>query len=168
MDDLNELVFTAVSDFQKAALLANAQLSPDLITVEIAARPHKSPRALPAGKMAVYAFFLNGQAIKVGKAGPKTAARYTSQHYNPASAKSNLAKSILTDPAKVGFVGSDPSLIGDWIKQHTDRVNLLLPATIDSCLLSLLEAFLHVRWKPVFEGRVESPNGLLDERSSFD
>lgn len=166
--NLNELVSTAISDFQKVAALANAQLTTDLITVEIAARPHMAPRVLPAGKMAIYAFFLNGKAVKVGKAGPKTTARYTSQHYNPASAKSNLAKSILSDPAKVGFVGFDPSLIGDWIKQHTDRVNLLLPATLDSCLLSLLEAFLHVRWNPIFEGRVDPVNRLLDEHSSFD
>ena len=105
--------------------------------------------------MAVYAFFLNGQALKVGKVGPKRAARYTSQHYNSASAKSTLARSILNNPGKMGAAELNPANVGSWIKHNTDRVNLLLPVTAGAPALSLLEAFLHVRWKPTFEGRAE-------------
>jgi hypothetical protein len=54
-------------------------------------------------------------------------------------------------------LGIDASGIGDWIRGHTDRVNLLAPASLGDAMLSLLESFLHVRWKPVFEGR-ESDN----------
>jgi hypothetical protein len=86
------LASEAITDFAKVVALAQAEFSADWITVEILEKPHNAPRTLPTGHMAVYAFFLNGQVLKVGKVGPKSAARYTSQHYNPASAGSNLAK----------------------------------------------------------------------------
>jgi hypothetical protein len=156
MNTLSELVSEAISDFGKVAALANAEFAADSITVEIAAKPHESPKKLPTGKMAVYAFFLNGQALKVGKVGPKTNARYTSQHYNPASAGSTLARSISMNATTVGPVGIDHGSVGDWIRRHTDRVNLLLPVPLGLPILSLLESFLHVRWKPLFEGRAES------------
>lgn len=153
MDDIDKLVSDALTDFRKVAILADAAFIADSITVEVTRRPHRQPKGLPAGKMAVYAFFLSGQALKVGKAGPSSNARYTSQHYNPKSAGSNLARSILAYPTKVGALGIDASGIGDWIKGHTDRVNLIAPASLGDPMLSLLESFLHVRWKPVFEGR---------------
>ncbi len=148
MDDIGKLVSEAITDFSKVTDL----VGPDGITPEIMPRPHKS-KGLPVGKIAVYAFFLNGKALKVGKVGANSDARYRSQHYNPKSAGSNLARSILKDPAKVGAIGIDERNVGDWIKQHTDRVNLLLPETLGKHRLSLLESFLHDRWKPLFEGR---------------
>ncbi len=156
MITLSEVVSEALGDFGKVAILAYAEFSTDAVTVEIASKPHVAPRILPTGKMAVYAFFLNGRALKVGKVGPKSAARYTSQHYNPASARSTLAQSILINAAKVEAVGIDLGSVGDWIRTHTDRVNLLLPTTFGIPILSLLESFLHVRWKPLFEGRLEN------------
>jgi hypothetical protein len=156
MNTLNELVSEAITEFEKVATLANAEFPVDSMTVEIAVKPHRAPTGLPADKIAVYAFFLNGQALKVGKVGPKSAARYTSQHYNPASAGSTLAGSILANAARVGAFGVDTGSVGDWIRTHTDRVNLLLPKSFGGAMLSLLESFLHVRWKPVFEGRVET------------
>jgi hypothetical protein len=153
MNTLNDLVSEAISDFGNVAALARAPFTTDAIYVEIIPKPHKAPTTLPIGQMAVYAFFLNGQALKVGKVGPNSAARYTSQHYNSASAKSCLAKSILANAPKVGGVDVDAASVGDWIKTNTDRVNLLLSTTLGLPVLSLLESFLHVRWKPLFEGR---------------
>jgi hypothetical protein len=153
MDDIDKLVSEALADFRNVAAMADAAFIADSITVEITRSPHRQPKSLPPGKMAVYAFFLNGQALKVGKVGPSSNARYTSQHYNPKSAGSNLARSILANPAKVNVPGIDASAIGEWIRGHTDRVNLLAPASLGDPMLSLLESFLHVRWKPVFEGR---------------
>lgn len=153
MDHIDKLVSEALVDFRKVAALADAAFIADSINVEITRGPHLQPKSLPAGKMAVYAFFLNGQALKVGKVGPSSNARYTSQHYNPKSAGSNLARSILANPAKVSVLSIEASGIGEWIKGHTDRVNLLVPASLGDPILSLLESFLHVRWKPVFEGR---------------
>lgn len=152
MDDIDKLVSEALADFRKVAALAHAPSIGDCITVEIMRSPHRQPKSLPAGKRAVYAFFLNAQALKVGQAGPNSNARYTSQHYNPKSAGSSLARSILANPAKVGVPGIAASGIGDWIKEHTDRVNLLAPASLGDSFVSLLETFLHVRWKPTFEG----------------
>lgn len=112
------------------AVLADAEFISDSITIEITAKPHKSPSKLPAGMIAVYAFFLNGQALKVGKVGRKSTARYTSQHYNAGSAMSTLAASILTNARRVGAESIDSAAIGDWIRTHTDRVNLLMPASL--------------------------------------
>jgi hypothetical protein len=151
--DLKQLVREALTDFREVAGLAGSSFSVESIEVQIASKPHKPPRALPPGKMAVYAFFLNGRALKVGKAGPKSAARFASQHYSPLSANSNLAKSILANASALGISKLDESSVGEWIRAHTDRANLLLPASAGIPILSLLESFLHVRWKPVFEGR---------------
>lgn len=155
MDTLYELVSEAVDDFYKVIALARANVSTDGIKIEILTNPHRSPRTLPTGCGAVYAFFKDGQALKVGMVGHKSAARYTSQHYNHASALSNLARSILTNMALVGAVGVTRESIGDWIRMNTDRVNLLVPIASGLSIVSLLESFLHVRWRPLFEGRRE-------------
>lgn len=153
MGNIDKLVSEALSDFQKVAALAGTEFIVDGIAVEIRLKPHRQPSGLPAGKLAVYTFFLNDQALKVGKVGLNSGARYTSQHYNPKSSRSNLARSILANPAKVGAVDVDESSVGDWIRRHTDRVNLLASSRLGDPMLSLLESFLHVRWKPVFEGK---------------
>lgn len=152
MDMIRQFVSEALGDFRKVAALADAEFIADSITAEFLPKPHK-PTGLPSGKMAVYAFFLNGQALKVGKVGANSDARFRSQHYNPKSAGSNLARSILANSEKIGAAGVSDLIVGDWIKQHTDRVNLFAPASLGDPMMSLLEAFLHVRWKPIFEGR---------------
>lgn len=152
MDNIRQRVTEALDDFRKVATLAGAEFLADSITPEFLLKPHK-PSGLPAGKMAVYAFFLKGHALKVGKVGANSDARYRSQHYNPNSAGSNLARSILANPARIGAAGVDDLNVGEWIRLNTDRINLLVPASLGDPMLSLLESFLHVRWKPVFEGR---------------
>ena len=149
---LREIVDDALADFERVAELARSPCAASTIEVQIADPPHRQPASLPTGKMAVYAFFHDGQALKVGKAGAKSAARYTSQHYNPNSAMSTLARSILTNPAKLGVAALDDAAVGGWIRENTARVNLLIPASLGLPILSLLETFLHVRWKPRFEG----------------
>ena len=93
---------TAIEDFRVAAKLAGIQLSPHDIEIEKLPAPHKPPSRLPLGKMAVYVFHSGTTCLKVGKAGPKSQARYTSQHYNPKSAMSTLAASMLSDPHALG------------------------------------------------------------------
>lgn len=56
--------------------------------------PHQ-PKSLPSHKMAIYTFWYEGKFLKIGKAGPNSNARFLSQHYNPRSAQSTLAASIL-------------------------------------------------------------------------
>jgi len=157
MDSIQQCVAEALDDFRKVATVANAELIVDSIVTEFLPKPHK-PGGLPIGKMAVYAFFLDGRALKVGKVGANSDARFRSHHYSPKRAPSNLARSILVNPAKIGAAGVNEFNIGDWIKRHTDRVNLFMPASLGDPMLSLLESFLHARWKPVFEGKDDSRN----------
>lgn len=64
--------------FVRAAQLARLELHPSDVLVELIVAPHQRPRSLPLGKQAVYCFLLGEGCLKVGKAGPKTKARFTS------------------------------------------------------------------------------------------
>ncbi len=103
--------------------------------------------------MAVYGFWGHGSWLKIGKAGAKTKARYTSQHYNPESAQSTLARSLMEDGRMKSCKDFNPEHPGEWIKASTHRVNILLDVKHGMELLSLLEVFLHARLKPRYEGR---------------
>ena len=114
--------------------------------------PHTPPSALPKGKIAVYVLSWRGQCLKVGKVGPNSQARYTSQHYSPQSSNSNLAKSILSALSELGLSGVSEANAGAWIKNNVDRIDFLLNATRGMPLLTLLESFLQCGLKPKFEG----------------
>lgn len=101
MDDIESLVCEALADFAKIT----DQAVRDSIIFEVLPQFHK-PGELPLGKIAIYAFLSSGRGLKVGKVGANSDARYRSQHYNSSSAGSNLARSILKDPTKVGAVGN--------------------------------------------------------------
>jgi hypothetical protein len=134
------------------------------VRVQSLGRPHV-PTPLPVGWQGVYCFEYEGAWLKVGKAGPKSGARWISQHYNRGSAMSTLAFSLV----KYGHFGSvdHPSLrdlrprlqtvspddIGEWIRRHTERVNLVIRAEMGREGLAHLEAIAHRVLKPVFEGR---------------
>jgi hypothetical protein len=148
-----EMVAAALGDFASATTLAGYECDAQKIWVDIAPAPHR-PTGLPAGRMATYCFFLNGRALKIGIAGPNSDPRYRSHHYSPTRAPSTLARSILKHPNKIGITAIPAGSIGDWIKANTDRINLLLPASYGKAMLSQLEAFLHARWNPLYEGRV--------------
>ena len=150
---LAEMASAAISDFASAATLAGFECDVHKILVDIAPAPHR-PSGLPTGRMAVYCFFLNGQALKIGIAGSESDARFRSHHYSPNRANSTLAGSLLKHPNKIGIAAIPASSIGDWIKAHTGRINFLLPPSYGKVMLSQLEAFLHVRWRPTYEGRV--------------
>ena len=152
MEALAERAQAALTDF---VAFAGGGLTREQVRVEVVPKPHR-PSSLPKGKMAVYCFVLGDQVLKVGLAGPNSDARYRSQHYNPNSAGSNLAKSLVTYPEKIGAKSIDPDRVGEWIKQNTTRINFLLPASIGKPTLAMLETFLHARWSPVYEGRMWS------------
>ena len=139
-----------IDDFCRVAGLAGVELSRDAIMTEHLEAPYHSPSSLPSGKMAVYVFLFGDQCLKVGKAGPRSQARYRSHHYNPRSSSSNLANSILSHQNELGLGKLDESTIKDWIKEHTDRFNFLIDSHIGIPILSLLEAFLQCRLHPRF------------------
>jgi hypothetical protein len=152
MTGWREEVAGALADFAAVAQRARAPFDPAEVTAELHDAPHRPPSRLPVGKMAVYGFHYDGAWLKIGKAGAKSQARYTSQHYNPASAASTLAASLLHDPAMAVAPGFDPARPGEWIKARCARVNILLPEASGRPILALLEAFLHARLKPRYEG----------------
>lgn len=142
---------TLVANFIRVADLAGVTIRPEAVAVEMLPAPHRPP-ILPAGKMGVYIFHWGSQCFKVGKAGPMTGPRYRYQHYKPRSSNSNLAKSILKDRENLGIAGIDEDNVGAWIKENTDRVNILLDDDVGAPVLSLLESFLQCCLRPRFEG----------------
>ena len=151
MTDWTAGIEDALGDFVTVAELGHALIRHEDLKVEYLEAPHKPPSVLPAGKMAVYGFWHSGAWLKVGMAGPNSNARYTSQHYNPNSARSTLAASLLKDPRMSGKPDFDPKAVKAWIKSRCSRVNILLDAQHGMLLLRLLEAFLHLRLKPRYE-----------------
>ncbi|WP_160032198.1 hypothetical protein [Paenibacillus sp. An7] len=112
--------------------------------------PHKSS-ALPVGRMGVYSFIYQDRFLKIGKAGPNSNARYNSQHYDPKNSQSNLAKSLLNDP-KLVELNFNEMTIKEWIKTNTRRIDFLVDATLGIFVLNLIEAFLHLKYRPEYEG----------------
>ncbi|MEW5936945.1 MAG: hypothetical protein AB1665_03885 [Candidatus Thermoplasmatota archaeon] len=151
MPDWNSEIETAMTDFLRVAELAGEPIEREEITVEFLHCPHQQPRDLPHGKMAVYGFGMGGKWLKIGKAGPNSNARYTSQHYT-GSAKSTLAGSLRKDPDFPETDSLGKYELSDWIKLNTYRVNILISSEKPRELLSLIEDYLHLRLKPKYEG----------------
>lgn len=149
--------------FLHVAELAQVQLAPAQVRHELLPAPHKRPSSLAPGLQAVYAFLLGDRCLKVGKAGPKTQARFTSQHYGM-KAPSTLAKSILGNPQRVAdllpperrneVATLNEVTVGAWIERSTARLHIFLPTPVGPLPLGLLEAFVQCRLNPVFEGKV--------------
>lgn len=121
---------------------------------------------LPPNRGAVYVLTLHGsseaparphRALKVGKAGANSNARFRYQHYKSGSAPSTLAGAIENNPLLHGFQGIDSPLadLGDWIRKNTDRDNFFVDGS-QQILLSLLEVYMKGRLGPVFEGSLSS------------
>jgi hypothetical protein len=112
--------------------------------------PH-NPQSLPVGVMGVYTFWYNGSFLKIGKAGPKSNARFLSQHYNPRSAQSTLASSILSDKNMENKSITEDN-VGEWIKNNCRRIDVLLDVSLGIFALELVEAALHYKYEPTYEG----------------
>lgn len=112
--------------------------------------PH-NPQILPNGMMGVYTFWYNGSFLKIGKAGPKSNARFLSQHYNPKSAQSTLAASILADE-NMKNKGITENNVGEWIKHNCRRIDVLLDVRLGIFALELIESALHYKYEPTYEG----------------
>lgn len=138
------------TDFVKVAELASRPVAAADIGVEVLPKPHRPPQ-LPDGMQAVYVFMHGSTCLKVGKAGPKSFARYNSQHYGP-HAPSTLAKSVLARQGELGVSGLAPEGVAAWMYLELDRVSFLVPSSCGPFVLSMLEAFVQCRLQPVFEG----------------
>lgn len=141
---------TSIARFLKVAALAGVRIDPKKIIIRELGCPHE-PQGLPRGKMGIYVFHRGDLCLKIGKAGVKSKARFFSQHYASERANSNLAKSLLCD-LKLKNEGFSEDGIGAWIRKNTRRTDILLDETLDIWTHNLLEAFLHCRYRPVYEG----------------
>jgi len=145
-----------ITDFARVSTLAGVSVNERDIRHESFLAPHQNPK-LPRGCYALYVFFsltTDGSVVlKVGKAGPKSAARFESQHYLPGSCNSNLGKSIVLNKAqwtKLGISGVEETTIGNWLRNNTDRDHFFLSTSPP--VINLFEAFLQCRLRPLFEG----------------
>lgn len=151
MTDWRAEIESAVTDFEAVARLANDRPAKLNLSIEFLPAPHR-PASLPAGKMAIYCFWGRGEWLKIGKVGPKSNARFLSQHYNANSARSTLAGSLIAEEAVAKIADFDPASCGAWVMANVHRCNIFVDAGQPKTLLSLLEAFLHHRLHPRYEG----------------
>jgi hypothetical protein len=135
-----------------------------MIRHEVSPAPHSPPPRLPEGYAAVYIFSLSAnygatcpaganRVLKVGKVGANSSARFCSQHYLPDSAKSNLAKSLITEKVLWNYLGIDAldeMTVKPWMLTHLDRDHVFVPA--GRGLEREIERYVRGRTGPVFEG----------------
>jgi hypothetical protein len=154
-----------VEEFRRWA--ANQDIRPPLSDVQVTSlgAPHR-PVPLAPGSQGVYCFQLGLAWLKVAKVGPKSGARWVSQHYKATRSLSNLSWSLfqyayhsslehpnLPATLKEQIRSVDPYEIGSWIKQQTARVNLTINAKLGPVALDRLEKVAQAVLNPVFEGR---------------
>jgi hypothetical protein len=151
LSDWKNDIEKAVDAFLTVAQLAGNSITRSELIIEYLPAPHHQPSKQPGGKMAVYCFGKDGEWLKIGQVGPNSNARYTSQHYS-GSAMSTLAGSLTSDPRLSELKDIDKYMRSDWIKTNTYRVNILMSSDKPRELLSLLEAFLHLKLGPRYEG----------------
>ncbi|MBZ5493813.1 MAG: hypothetical protein LAO76_23080 [Acidobacteriia bacterium] len=144
-----------IADFSRVATLAGVPIDERDIRHELLRAPHQTAK-LPKGNHAIYVFSLTNDGtvvLKVGKAGPQSAARFESQHYLPRSCNSNLGKSIIAGKAcwdKLGISVVEETTIGNWLRTNTDRDHFFLNAS--PLVVNLFETFFQCRLQPLFEG----------------
>lgn len=141
-----------VSKFVKAAELAGISVPEEDVEVQHLPAPHTPPSSLPEGKTAVYVFMLGERCLKVGKAGPKSAARFCNHHYGANRAPSTLAKSVIKADLGAPEVTLTAGNVSEWLCTNTGRVNFLLPSNYGPSVLALLEVFVQCCLHPEFEG----------------
>ncbi len=151
MGDWKRDIEDAVAVYVTVTELACSPLPVSAMQVQYLPAPHRPPSSLPTGKMAVYGFWYDGAWLKIGMAGAKSNARYVSQHYSPGNAMSTLAGSLLKDPAMARQIDAAAMPVGQWMRAHCCRVNILLGAEHGVLMLAMLEAFLHLRLRPRYE-----------------
>jgi hypothetical protein len=154
-----------ITDFTRVSALSGIPVDEQDIRHESIRAPHQNPK-FPRSCYALYVFSLTTDGsfvLKVGKAGPRSAARFESQHYLPGSCNSNLGKSIVLNRAqwsKLGISSVELATIGDWLRNNTDRDHFFLSAS--PFVINLFEAFLQCRLPPYsrVNARVSQPSPL--------
>lgn len=115
--------------------------------------PHKYQK-LPENSMGIYMFKYKDEFLKIGKVNSKSNARFTSQHYNYTSTRSNLAKSILENTEFCEMYSITKDNIKEWMLENLDRIDIILEDSLGVFVLNLLEGCLHYKYKPIYEGYI--------------
>lgn len=115
--------------------------------------PHERPSELPNGKRGVYIFYCPKEKyfLKIGKVGLNSKARFCSQHYN-FSSRSCLAKSLFNDKEMISKYKIGEGNVGKWIEKNCHRIDILINAELGPFANELIEACLHYRLDPKYEG----------------
>ena len=149
----------------------NIVIDEDNIKYQYVSPPHDSIR-LPSGKCAVYVFAftedykipqLAGKVLKVGKAGPKSAPRFQSQHYLDNSTGSTVAKSLNSNPIFWDQIGLEYTVSGEqticgepgeWLKKSTNRHHFFIDQSVRDYtkIMGLLENFIRGTFGSILEG----------------
>lgn len=141
-------VEAALKEFVADAALSGGLLRERDLELQFQLAPHQPPSKLPATKMAVFGFWAGDMWLKLSYAGPKSHARYASQHYRAGSAPSTLAADLADDTQMLLASGFSPSAAGEWLKLSAHRFNVFVPADRPVSVLRDLKAFLNDRLKP--------------------
>jgi hypothetical protein len=95
-----------------------------------------------------------GRVLKVGRLGPRSDARFRSQHYSPKSSGSNLAKTLLAARVLWQYLaieGLPEANVKDWILSNTGRDHFFL-SEAHADALPMLETYVRGVLGPVFGG----------------
>lgn len=144
----------------KAAELGRVDIAPSEIEIRFQDPPHDRP-SLPFWSQAIYVFRLRSLYLKVGRAGPNSRSRMSTQHYT-ASTEYSLANLIsenaepLMEELSREEVQSLEALpvdrVGEWIANNCGRINIFIPAEYPRTTANLFEAVLLSRFDPCYEG----------------
>ena len=151
IDDIRDTM-NCIEDITRK--LGNA-LPSESCYIEDAGCPHKQS-SLPNGYAAVYIFAYRLETkyeyLKIGKANVNSNARFTSQHYR-FSAQSTLAKSICND-VEFCQMGITQENVKNWMLNNLYRINIFISAEQGKAATELVEAILHYRFRPRYEGNI--------------
>lgn len=112
--------------------------------------------SLPKGYAAVYIFAYETdkgcEYLKIGKANANSGPRFSSQHYG-FSAQSTLAKSICNDKEFL-LMGINRNNVKEWMLNNLHRINIFIKADQGKSITELVEAILHYKYHPRYEGNI--------------
>ena len=120
-------------------------------------KEHSNPK-FEKGYMYIYSFWHDDfhQPLKIGKAGPKSKRRYERSHYDPESSKSCLAGSLVNDEYFSNKYNINKDNVSVWMHENLQCLNIRIPFDVDNGFdyftLELIEAILHYKYEPYFEG----------------
>ena len=149
---MRSLLDGALCDFRGIPGLVQSSEWSEVI-VQFSANSHTRSKPLRNKQRVVYAFFQGTTWLRIGKT--SYSQRSTSQHYGIERASSTLAKDIWANKEDFGFDGKKED-IGEWIFSNIGRADVVLPGHWPDTVARLLEAYLHYRLNPRFEGRRQS------------